>query len=259
MNKGIIVVKVGTAILSEASGKLDGSQIESLTGQVCKLLKLGYKVVVVTSGAVGAGVEALRLSHRPKQITKLQACAAIGQGRLMRHYEQSFSRRGVHTAQILLTQEDFSSRKRIVNAKSTIASLLDEYNVVPVINENDTIATEEIKFGDNDRLSALVAGLIDAHTLILLTDVDGLYSTKDKKLISQVTNISRDIEKMAKPSKGKFGIGGMVSKLKAAKIVVQAGITCIIANGRVKDVLLKIEKKRAIGTTFLPKAKGAIL
>lgn len=254
MNKGIMVVKVGTAILSKPSGRLDAAYIKALAGQVCQLLKLGYKVILVSSGAIGAGVEALKLFHRPtaKELLRLQACAAIGQGRLMRLYEESFSKRGRHAAQILLTQEDFDSSRRALMARDTIICLIEEFSAVPVINENDTVATEEIKFGDNDRLSALVTSLVGAHTLIILTDVDGIYSSEDKKVIPLVTHISPEIEKMVRPSKGKFGIGGMVSKLQAAKIAIQSGATCIIANGRIKDVLLKIERKEPLGTTFLP-------
>lgn len=261
MNKGIIVVKVGTAILSKPSGRLDAFYIRSLTDQICQLLKLGYKVILVSSGAIGAGVEALRLPHRPmaRDLLRLQACAAIGQGRLMRLYEESFRKRGTHAAQILLTQEDFDSSRRALMARDTIMSLIEEFKAVPVINENDTVATEEIKFGDNDKLSALVSSLVGAHTLIILTDVDGVYSPKDKKFIPLVTHISHDIEKMARPSKGKFGIGGMIGKLRAAEIAMQSGATCVITNGRIKNVLLKIEKKEPLGTTFLPakiKTKG---
>lgn len=252
MNKGIMVIKVGTAILSKPSGRLDASRVEALTAQICQLIKLGYKVVLVSSGAIAAGIEALGLHSRPKQLTKLQACAAIGQGRLMKLYEENFRKLGRHAAQILLTQEDFNSSKRALKARDTIISLIEEFKAVPVINENDTVATEEIKFGDNDRLSALVSSLVGAHTLIILTDVDGIYSPEDKKVVSLVTHISHDIEKMARPSKGRFGIGGMISKLQAVKIAIQSGATCIIANGATKDVLLRIEKKEPLGTTFLP-------
>lgn len=252
MNKGIIVVKVGTAVLSQASGRLDDSRVRCITAQICELLELGYKVILVSSGAIGAGMEALKLTQRPNQLTKLQACAAIGQGRLMKLYEENFRGKGTHAAQILLTQEDFTDRRRFLNAKNTILSLLNEFNSVPVINENDTIATDEIKFGDNDRLSALVANLVGAHTLIMLTDVDGLCSSEgSKKVIPLVPHISV-CEKMAKPTKGKLGTGGMVCKLDAAKMAVNSGIRCIIANGTVKDILLKIEKKEPVGTTFLP-------
>lgn len=252
MNKGIMVVKVGTAVLSKPSGKLDSDYITSLTSQICRLLKTGYKVVLVSSGAIGAGMETLSLKERPKQLTRLQACAAVGQGRLMKLYEEGFGMQGVQTAQILLTEDDFGNRKRCVNARHTIKCLIDEFNTVPVVNENDTIATEEIKFGDNDRLSYLVASLIGAHTLIMLTDVDGLYSPEDKKVIPIVTHISHEIEKTIRPSKGRLGMGGMASKLKAAEVAMSLGITCVIANGRTKNVLSKIANKEAAGTTFLP-------
>jgi len=251
MNKGIMVVKVGTGVLSKPSGKLDASYIASLAGQICKLIKLGYKVVLVSSGAIGAGVEALGLRSRPKHLTKLQACAAVGQGRLMKLYEESFRRQGVHAAQVLLTSDDLGIRKRCINARHTINCLLDEFNTVPIVNENDTIATEEIKFGDNDRLSYLVASLINSNTLVLLTDVDGLYSSEDKKVVPIVTHISNEIQKMVRPCKGRFGTGGMASKLKAAEVSMSLGITCVIANGRMQDVLLKIARQDTVGTTFL--------
>ncbi|NQT96063.1 MAG: glutamate 5-kinase [Candidatus Omnitrophica bacterium] len=251
MKKGIMVVKVGTAILSKGSGRLDSGRIASLTAQICKLKKLGQKIILVSSGAIGAGVEAIGISKRPSNLNKLQACAAIGQGKLMRLYEQNFSKQGKHAAQILLTREDFASKKRVLMAKHTIMSLLNDFNAVPIINENDTIAIEEIKFGDNDKLSAMVARFVGAHTLIILTDVDGLYEAKGKKAISIVKHINRDIENMARPSKSKLGRGGMVSKIQAAKIATRSGIKCIIANGRTKDILLKLHKKQALGTTFL--------
>jgi len=172
MNKGIMVVKVGTAILSKASGRLDASRIASLASQICALKRRGHKIVLVSSGAIGAGVEAIGLKKRPTNLNQLQACAAVGQGKLMKFYEQNFSKQGKHAAQILLTREDFASKKRVLMAKHTIASLLNDFNAVPIINENDTIAIDEIKFGDNDRLSAMVTKFLGAHTLIILTDVD---------------------------------------------------------------------------------------
>ncbi len=251
MKNQIIVIKVGTGVVSKASGRLDDFYIGSLVDQICRLRKLGQKIVLVSSGAIGAGIEALSLSSRPKNLNKLQACAAIGQGRLMKLYEESFRKRGTHAAQILLTQDDFNNSSRRINAKHTLLSLLNDYKAVPVINENDSIALEEIKFGDNDKLSALVAKLVGAHTLIILTDVDGLYRPHDKKVISLVEKIDKKIEKLAGPSKGKFGMGGMIGKIAAAKQVTRDGIRCIIANGRKKDVLLRIQKNKDTGTTFL--------
>jgi len=253
MNKGIMVVKVGTGVLSKPSGKLDASYIALLVGQICKLMKLGHKVVLVSSGAIGAGMEALGLKERPKQLTKLQACAAIGQGRLMKLYEESFRRRGTHAAQVLLTKHDLGIGKECTNARHTINCLLDEFKAVPIVNENDTVATEEIKYTDNDELSGLVAHLISAHKLVILTDVDGIYSPEDNKIIPIFTYIrEEDIKKIIRSSKSRLGIGGMISKVHAANIAKTHGIACIIANGRTKDILLKIEKKQYIGTRFLP-------
>jgi len=262
MKKKIIVVKVGTAVLSKAkrlsrhkTGKLDPVFIKSLIAQICKLKRLGLNVILVSSGAIGAGMEAIGLSSRPGNLNKLQACAAIGQGKLMKLYEENFRFHGKHAAQILLTREDFSSSKRIDMAKHTIMSLLNDFNAVPVINENDTIATEEIKFSDNDMLSALVARFVGAHALVILTDVDGLYDPSDKKVIPIVKSVNKTIEKMVEPSKSALGRGGMLSKIQAARIATLAGIKCVIANGRVKDVLLRIDKSSKIGTVFLPALK----
>lgn len=263
MKKSIIVVKVGTAVLSKAgssskfkTGKLDSVFIKSLTAQICKLKQLKFNVILVSSGAIGAGMEAIGLLNRPQNLNKLQACAAIGQGKLMKLYEENFRFHGKHAAQILLTREDFASRKRINMAKHTIMSLLNDFNAVPVINENDTIATEEIKFSDNDMLSALVARFVGARALIILTDVDGLYDPKDKKVIPVIRSINCRIEKMAHPCKSMLGQGGMLSKIQAAKIVTRAGVKCVIANGRARDILLKVEKNNRLGTAFLPALKN---
>lgn len=245
------MVKVGTSTLSRSSGRVDPAYISSLTGQIAALTRKGHKVILVTSGAIGAGIEALGLPARPKDIGSLQACAAIGQGRIMKHYQQSFRRRGIHAAQILLTRDDFADRKRFLNAKNTMLTLMYRMGAVPVINENDTIATEEIKFGDNDRLSAMVASLVSASTLVLLTDVDGLYSPEDKKVIPIVAKINAEIERMVRPAKGRWGVGGMASKLAAARIAMRGGTTCIIANGGVPRILLKIAGNEPVGTTFM--------
>jgi glutamate 5-kinase len=271
--KGIIVVKVGTAVLGRhlsgekaktgrlacrtgrpayRTGRLDSAFIKELTRQICNLKKKGFRVILVSSGAIGAGMEAIGLNRRPDDLNKLQACAAIGQGKLMKLYEENFRFHGKHAAQILLTREDFSSKKRILMAKHTIMSLLDDFNAVPVINENDTIATEEIRFGDNDTLSALVAKFVGAYMLVMLTDVDGLYEPIIKHVIPFVEKIDKKIEKMAQPSLSILGKGGMYSKIEAAKIATKAGIISVIANGRAKDVLIRIAGKRPVGTLFLP-------
>jgi len=255
MSKGITVIKVGTAILSKDSGRLDSARIASIVSQICALKKQGHRVVLVSSGAIGAGVEAIGLKIRPTNLNQLQACAAVGQGKLMKFYEQNFKKNGKHAAQILLTKEDFVSKKRVLMAKHTINSLLNDFNAVPIINENDTIAIDEIKFGDNDKLSARVAKFVGAHTLIILSDVDGLYNPKTNKVINIVKKIGADIKKMAQPSKSRLGRGGMVTKIEAAKMVTTSGIKCIIANGRTKDVLLRLSKEKALGTRFLPSKK----
>jgi glutamate 5-kinase len=262
MNKGIIVVKVGTAVLSKRisgktpkSGKPDPVFIKDLARQVCRLKKTGLKVILVSSGAIGAGIEAIGLKERPSDLSRLQACAAIGQGKIMKLYEESFSFYGKHAAQILLTREDFSSKKRILTARQTINSLLNDFNAVPVINENDTIATEEIKFGDNDMLSALVAKFMQADMLVMLTDVEALYDPKSKKSVGVVEKINKNIENMAQPRPGFLGRGGMASKIQAAKITTSAGIKAVIANGRLENALVKIIENRPVGTMFLPAKK----
>lgn len=262
MKRGTIVVKVGTAVLSRAkslsvrnAAKLDSAFIKSLTKQICRLKTDGFKVILVSSGAIGAGMEAIGLSKRPRNLNRLQACAAIGQGKLMKLYEENFRLQGKHAAQILLTREDFSSKKRIMMAKHTIMSLLNHFNAVPVINENDTIAAEEIKFGDNDMLSALVARFTGANALIILTNVDGLYKPKTREVMHLVKRINSGIERMVQPHKSSLGQGGMLSKLKAAKIATRAGIKCIVANGRIKDVLLKAAESDTVGTVFLSPRK----
>lgn len=254
MNKDIIVIKLGSAVLSTDSGMLDKKQISSFACQIASLKESGYNIVIISSGAIAAGTASLKISSRPKTLAGLQAVAAVGQSRLMHSYEDSFKKYGVITAQVLLTQDDFSERKRFINAKNTLLTLIKDYNVVPIINENDTIATEEIKFGDNDRLSSLVASALSARTLVILTDVDGLYDPSNKKVISLVSRIDNFIKGISKPTGNKFGKGGMTSKLEAAGIMMRSGITCIIANGRTKNILLNIEQQKYIGTTFMPLA-----
>jgi len=257
-NRGIIVVKVGTSTLSDSAGRLDASYIENLTGQVCQLLKLGYKVILISSGAIGAGMEVLGLSQRPKNINELQACSAIGQGRLMKLYEENFYKRGTHTAQILITRDDLGNRERCIKAHRTIMTIIYKFNAVPVINENDTVATEEIKYTDNDTIAHIVASLVGAHTLIILTDVDGVYSSGSNKVIPFFTAIATDdIKKMINSSKNRLGSGGMLNKaIVAANLAKLMGITCIIANGRRENILLDIEKRQYVGTAFLPSSRA---
>lgn len=202
----------------------------------------------------------LKLHSRPRFLPQLQAAAAIGQSQLMKMYDTLFKHHGLSTAQILLTREDLSNRKRYLNAKNTLFTLLN-YKVIPIINENDTVSVDEIKFGDNDRLSALVATLTQAELLIILSDVDGLYpfpARRDgvyvkKTVISRVEKIGSEIERIASAKTSHLGTGGMASKIEAAKICCASGIACIVANGKPSDVLLKILDEEDIGTLFLSK------
>jgi glutamate 5-kinase len=254
-----IVIKVGTRVLTNEDGLLDKHQITEFSKQVIKLCSNGYSVVVVSSGSVGAGISALGFQKRPNILPELQAAAAIGQGKLIEIYNECFKKHGYHAAQILLTRQDFEDRQRYLNTCNTLHSLLN-FKTIPIINENDTISVEEITFGDNDILSALVTNLLRADLLILLSSVNGLYTTppgsgKSCSVLSVVDSISDDIKKLAFKQKTKEGIGGMESKLEAAGIATGSGETVIIANGRQPDVLSKIMKYDNVGTLFLPYKK----
>ncbi len=254
-----IVIKVGTRVLTNEDGFLDKHQITEFSKQVIKLRSNGYSVVVVSSGSVGAGISALGFQKRPNILPELQAAAAIGQGKLIEIYNECFKKHGYHAAQILLTRQDFEDRQRYLNTCNTLHSLLN-FKTIPIINENDTISVEEITFGDNDILSALVTNLLRADLLILLSSVDGLYTTpqtsgKSCSVLSVVDSISDDIKKLAFKQKTKEGIGGMESKLEAAGIATGSGETVIIANGRQPDVLSKIMNYDNVGTLFLPYKK----
>jgi glutamate 5-kinase len=250
-----IVVKVGTSTLTHSTGKLNINRMEMLIRQLADLRNQDREVVLVTSGAVGVGIGRLGLAERPATIVQRQALAAIGQGLLMQVYEKLFSEYGQTVAQILLTRSDISDRKRYLNARNTILALLN-YNVIPIINENDTVATEELKIGQNDALSALVAGLIEADLLILLSDVDGLYSAdpkknKDAQLIPLVTEITPEIASMADGAGSHFGTGGMITKLEAAKMAIAAGTSMILMNGSEPSRIQHIFYGKPVGTVFL--------
>lgn len=250
-----VLVKIGTSVITSKNNRLDKRKIQNLVFQMAKIIDRGIEVIIVTSGAIGAGMSILKKYAKPQSLPELQACAAIGQNQLMKTYEELFKQKSFVTAQILLTQEDLTDRKRYLNAKNTLFTLLEE-GAIPIINENDTVSTDEIKFGDNDRLSSLVASLIKVDLLIMLTNVEGLcqYDQKEKRkirCIRIVEKITRDIENFALNQKSKSGMGGMVSKLQAAKIATSSGIPCIIANGSMKDVLLKVIGGERVGTLFL--------
>lgn len=250
-----IVVKIGTGVITSGNNRLDKRKIQGITSQIAKIMDRDIEVIIVTSGAIVAGMGILKLAARPQSLPRLQACAAIGQNQLMRMYQESFKRKAFVAAQILLTQEDLTDRRRYLNAKNTISTLLEE-DIIPIINENDTVSTVEIKFGDNDRLSSLVANLAEADLLIMLSNVDGLYkydkvAKKRIGLIGIVEKITKDTEDLALRQKSRTGMGGMVSKLQAAKIATSSGIQCVIANGNKKDALLKIVDSERMGTLFL--------
>jgi glutamate 5-kinase len=252
-----IVVKVGTSTLTHSTGKLNLALIEKLVRQLTDLRYQDKDVLLVTSGAVGAGMGKLGLTEKPKTIPEKQAAAAVGQGIIMHIYEKLFSEYGQVVAQLLLTRADMNDRRRFLNARNTLLTLLNK-GVVPIINENDTVAVEEIRFGDNDTLGALVAGLVDADLLILLSDIDGLYTgdpRKDKnaRLIPIVEEITSEIQGLAGCAGSKFGSGGMATKLSAAKIAINAGIPMIIANGSRPDIIREICLGQTLGTLFTPR------
>ena len=254
-----VVIKVGTNLLADKTSGINAARIDRLAADVASLRAAGRQVAIVTSGAIGAGVAALKFKARPKTLPHKQAAAAVGQPLLMEAYEKSFRKYGCPIAQILLTKEDFTNRKRYVNAKNTFFALFEQ-GVVPIINENDTVAVDEIKLGDNDNLSAFVAHLVEADLLVLLSDIDGLYSddpskNKNATLIPVVQRVSPQIEKLARSSNTELSTGGMITKIQAAKRCVSSGIAMIIANGKDPDVLEKIFSGALVGTLFLPSSQ----
>lgn len=251
-----IVLKFGSGILASVRGtSLDGRQFARLSREVAALVAAGHECVVVSSGAVAAGLGALHLRERPEDLALRQACAAVGQSKLMQLYAEHFDGYGLQVAQLLLTHDDIDSRARSQNVRNTLSRLLASGKVVPIINENDSVATEELKFGDNDRLSAEVAILVKADILVLLTSVEGLLDTRGKR-IGEVRDVS-EVSSLAREEKGRFSVGGMVSKLEAVRLAVDAGILTAIASGRKAGQIAGILKGRDVGTRFLPGAGQA--
>jgi glutamate 5-kinase len=260
MTRPRLVIKVGTSTITAADG-LDGKVLMRLAMTVSDLIERGWSVVIVTSGAVGAGRARLRIPHRPRSLPEKQAAAAVGQGLLMHAYEAVLAPLGLASAQILLTRADLADRQRYLNASNTLQTLLDfDPPVVPVINENDSVAVDELKFGDNDTLSALVAQLIEARWLVLFSDVAGLYDRNpnqhpDAHLLLEVPEITPEIETLAGGSGSDVGTGGMVTKLAAAKIATASGIPMLLMSGREPERLLDLlEGRPTVGTRFLPRA-----
>jgi len=252
------VVKVGSNVLTNENG-LNIKAIRSISGQIHRLIDQGVEVILVSSGAMASGIKKIGLSKRPDAVPQRQAVAAVGQAGLMMEYEKAFARYRKKVAQILLTSDDLNHRERYLNARNTIHTLLS-WKVVPIINENDTVGVEEIKFGDNDNLSAMITLLMDAHVLVNLTDIDGLYTKdprtfKDAELIPTVSTINKRIEQVANDIPGELGTGGMLSKIKAAKKVTAAGIPMIIARGEKTNILMRLFSGEAHGTVFEPKKK----
>lgn len=248
-----IVVKLGTNLLTSKDGSLNCGRIKEIVKDIADVKKDNHEIVLVTSGAIGAGMGKLAISARPASLKKKQALAAIGQPLLMDVYQEGFQNLDIMIAQLLLTRNDFSDRQRYLNARNTILTLL-ELGCIPVINENDTVAVEEINMGDNDNLAAIVAAKICADCLIILTDVDGLYKGIPGKsdLIPSIEKITKEIEQYAsKVSSSGKGIGGMKSKVSAAQTATAAGVKVIIANGSIEGVIKRLVKGEKIGTEFL--------
>jgi glutamate 5-kinase len=248
------VIKLGTGILTDAQGQLDLPQIKQLVAQVAALRQRGVEVVLVTSGAIGGGMGLLKLKKRPTKFEELQACAAIGQPQLMRIYEEFFGKHGLHAAQLLLTYWDLDSRALYANTQRTIEHLFKLKSFVPIINENDAVSYEEIKFGDNDMLSAHVAVMVRAQRLIILSNVAGLMDRMDGtgKIIARVKKVDAAVEAMAGKTQSETSVGGMITKLRAAKFVNAEGIPMQIAHGRESGILEKMGRGKTVGTIFLP-------
>lgn len=247
-----LVVKVGSSLVTNSGAGLDHAAIANWAQQIARLREIGREVVLVSSGAVAEGMQRLGWKKRPHAMHELQAAAAVGQMGLVQVYESCFRKHGLHTAQILLTHDDLASRLRYLNARSTLRTLL-KLGVIPIINENDTVATDEIRFGDNDTLGALVTNLIEADALVILTDQPGLYSADPRKnpsatLVEQAQAGDPELEKMAGGAGSDIGRGGMLTKILAAKRAARSGAHTIIASGHEYDVLVRLVQGIAIGT-----------
>ncbi len=252
-----LVVKVGSALVTNDGRGLDHNRLALWAAQITTLVKQGKEIVLVSSGAIAEGMQRLGWTKRPHAMNELQAAAAVGQMGLIEAYERCFRSHGLHTAQVLLTHADLADRERYLNARTTLRTLL-ELHAVPIINENDTVTTDEIKFGDNDTLGALVANLIEADCLVILTDQPGLYSADPRKdpnatLISEATAGDPALERMAGGAGSAIGRGGMLTKVLAARRAARSGAHTVIASGREHDVLLRLAAGEPIGSQLLAK------
>ncbi|MBU2874126.1 glutamate 5-kinase [Marinobacter salexigens] len=251
-----LVVKIGSALLTNDGRGLDADALALWVDQMAALVKEGVELVLVSSGSVAEGMSRLGWKSRPEQLHELQAAAAVGQMGLVQTWEAQFKRHGIHTAQILLTHDDLSDRKRYLNGRSTLRALLD-FGVVPIVNENDTVVTDEIRFGDNDTLGALVTNLVEADGLIILTDQLGLFDKDPRKnpdanLITERFAGDRELDAMAGGSAGVLGRGGMQTKLRAARLAARSGAFTIIVGGRIESVLTRLRQGDVVGTLLLP-------
>ncbi|BBB89738.1 MAG TPA: glutamate 5-kinase [Methylomusa anaerophila] len=252
-----VVVKVGTSTITHSTGKLNLLRIEKLARELSDLANQGKQIILVTSGAVGAGMDRLGLKEKPKTIPEKQAAAAVGQGILMHIYEKMFGEYGQIVAQVLLTRADSDNRRQYTNSRNALTTLLSQ-GVIPIINENDAVAVDELRIGENDTLSAIVAGIIDADLLVILSDVDGVYTANPQtcptaELISEITDITPETEALAGGPGTARGTGGMYTKIQAAKIAVNSGITMVVASGVRDGVVRDIIGGAAIGTFFVSK------
>ncbi len=250
------VIKIGSALLTDEGRGLDLSRIDDWVEQICRLRNEGVEVLLVSSGAVAAGMERMGWSERPKALHELQAAAAVGQARLVQTWENSFRRLGVQPAQVLLTHADHSNRQRYLNARTTLRTLLG-MGVVPVVNENDTVVNDELRFGDNDTLGALVTNQVEADLLVILTDQEGLFtadprSDKSAKLISEVRARDSSLDAMAGAGSGRLGRGGMQTKLRASRQAAASGAATVIVGGRIDNVITRLYEGDALGTLLLP-------
>jgi glutamate 5-kinase len=247
-----VVVKLGTGVLTSGIGQLDTARISAIARDLADLRSAGTEVIVVSSGAVGLGMGALGLARRPREVSRKQACAAIGQSRLMQTWQAAFAPAGLTVAQVLLTHEDLRARDRYLGVRACIRELVD-YGTIPIINENDTVSAAEIKFGDNDTLSALVASLLEASHLVILSTAPGLIDLKGTgEIVPVVEKITPEIEAMAGGTTSETAVGGMVSKISAAKLATRAGCGVFIASGAEPRILARLFAGTAPGTFFVP-------
>lgn len=255
-----VVIKIGSRVLTDSDASLDMTVIKRISRDISELRKSGIQVVVVSSGAIAAGRSELGLTEKPRTIPHKQAAAAVGQSLLMRAYEEALAPYNLKVAQLLLTREDLGSRQRFLNARATIDALLG-FGIIPVINENDTVVVDEIKFGDNDNLSALVTNVAEAQLLLILTDIEGFYSSDPSndptaRLIPLVKVITREIERAAGSSGSSVGTGGMATKVAAAKKAGKNGVATIMLSGKREGIILAAMRGEEVGTLFLPAGQG---